>query len=111
MPSMKGKHERLMIHYAHISWKVCSIPCRGCQLTATSPEVFNMDKIRRMVKFEKEFHCQIVSDGVGVSLLFHVRKRVLHSIDKKKIQQMYYNVEFIHEIGIGPGYHTVEIFV
>lgn len=70
-------------------------------------QIFNMDKIHRILKSNKEFHYQIVSDGVSVSILYKVPKRVLQEMQNDHIvKKRYFEGFYVYEIGIDPGMKT-----
>lgn len=69
--------------------------------------VFNVDKINRMLKANKTFHYQIVSDGVSASILYTVPQTVLETMQSDGIvKRKYYDGQFVYEIGMDPGMKT-----
>lgn len=70
-------------------------------------EIFNMEKINRILKANKEFHCHVVSDGESASILYKVSKKVLEKMEEDGIvKKRYYDGSYVYEIGIDPGMKT-----
>lgn len=70
-------------------------------------QIFNMEKINRILRANKQFHCHIVSDGVSASILYKVPLRVLKELDNDElVKQKYEEGQFIYELGIDPGMKT-----
>lgn len=70
-------------------------------------QIFNMEKINRMLKANKEFHYHIVTDGVSMSILYKVSKKVLEQMESDGIvKKKYYEGFYVYEIGIDPGMKT-----
>lgn len=70
-------------------------------------QIFNMEKINRILKTNKEFHYQIVSDGLSASILYKVPKRVLEQmLNDRIVKERYYSGLYMYELGIDPGMKT-----
>lgn len=68
-------------------------------------EVFDIHKINRMGK-RKPFHFMIHTNGVGVSLLYDVKKEDIAPMAPEEIKRKYRAGEFVNELGIDPGMKT-----
>lgn len=70
-------------------------------------QIFNMQKIRRVLKANKQFRYHIVSDGVSASILYNIPKNVLQKLESDEIvKRKYYDGYYVYEIGIDPGMKT-----
>lgn len=69
--------------------------------------IFNMEKINRILKANKQFHYHIVCDGVSASILYKVPKRVLEQMQNDNIvKKRYFEGMYVYELGIDPGMKT-----
>lgn len=69
-------------------------------------QYFNMDKINRLLK-TKEFHFHIVSDGISVSILYKVPKRLIQALSNDDlVKKRYMDGFYVYELGIDPGMKT-----
>lgn len=69
-------------------------------------QIFNMDHINRILKTNKTF-AHIVSDGVSVSIVYKVPKRVVENMEADGIVKKKFNEgHYVYEIGIDPGMKT-----
>lgn len=62
-------------------------------------QIFDLPKIYKLARYKKQFHCQLVTDGVGVSILFNVKKSDL-GVNEAAIREQYANGDISHEFGI-----------
>lgn len=70
-------------------------------------EIFNMQEINKVLKANKEFHCQVLCDGVSASILYKVKKTVLEQLEKDDlVQKQYHDGGFMYVLGIDPGLKT-----
>lgn len=67
---------------------------------------FDMEKIKRLVKYKKEFGHSIVTDGVSCSILYEQPERQAAETDDQEVLRRYQAGEFFYELGIDPGMRT-----
>lgn len=68
---------------------------------------FFLRKIHRFVKKKAVFHCAIVTDGVGVSILYERSEGATkQQMTRAEIVRKYLNGEFVFELGVDPGLKT-----
>lgn len=88
---------------------------RGCQVTGAHvcqnkeyyfAQIFNMEKINRKLKANKEFHYHVLSDGVSASILYKIRQEIPQQIDDECTKNRYDDGFFHYELGIDPGMKT-----
>lgn len=75
------------------------------------PEYFNMRKINQLVKFKKNFHYQIMTDGVSASVLYKKQKQKAMSKKEEKARnkaqkKQFDEGHFKYIIGVDPGMNT-----
>lgn len=70
-------------------------------------QLFFLRKIHRFKKKKSIFHYEIVTDGVGVSVLYGKSKNsVGRPLTREEIMRKYLDGEFVFELGIDPGLKT-----
>ncbi|RYE17060.1 MAG: hypothetical protein EOP45_16460 [Sphingobacteriaceae bacterium] len=70
-------------------------------------EIFNMEKINRMLKVNKTFYYHVVSDGVSMSILYKVRQTVLDQlITDGVVKKRYEDGFYVYELAIDPNMKT-----
>ncbi|XP_031638848.1 uncharacterized protein LOC116350970 [Contarinia nasturtii] len=70
-------------------------------------QIFDFDKINRILKKNKEFHYTIVSNGESVSVLYKLSKQHLQRLlDDDIVRKRYLDGTFVYELGIDPGMKT-----
>ncbi|XP_031634573.1 uncharacterized protein LOC116347906 [Contarinia nasturtii] len=70
-------------------------------------QIFDFDKINRILKKKKEFHFTIVSNGESVSVLYKLSKHHLQRLlDDDIVRKRYLDGTFVYELGIDPGMKT-----
>lgn len=67
---------------------------------------FDMEKIKRLVKYKKEFGHSIVTDGVSCSILYEQPEQQAAETDDQEVLRRYQAGEFFYELGIDPGMRT-----
>lgn len=70
-------------------------------------QIFNIQKINRILKVNKTFHYHVVSDGVSMSILYKVRNRVLDQLlTDGVIKHRYEDGFYVYELAIDPNMKT-----
>ena len=67
---------------------------------------FDLNKINNLVKYKKQFHYQIVTDGVSVTVLYKRPEHKECEPSDAEVEQRRANGEFANEIGFDPGMRT-----
>lgn len=65
-------------------------------------EVFDMEKINRVLKANKQFHYQIMCNGVSASILYTVKKKTIVQNDDL-VRKRYDEGFYVYELGLDPG--------
>lgn len=67
---------------------------------------FDMEKMLKLRKNKNDFHFQLMSDGVAVSILYDQPKQQSAEISDEDLLQLYRAGVFEYELGIDPGMRT-----
>lgn len=67
---------------------------------------FDMEKMLKLRNNKNDFHCQLLSDGVSVSILYEEPKHKPPEISDEDLLQQYRAGVFNYELGIDPGMRT-----
>lgn len=67
---------------------------------------FDVDKMLKLAHNKREFHGQILTDGVAATILYDTPKVQAEEISDEEVIEMYRAKLFTYELGIDPGYRT-----